>query len=333
MPSRGRYGPEYTPELVSAIASCSAAIARLDARISASSVASAWGLRAAWSGYARGLQLQGVEIDEIDVFSWGCGLRIEGRPFRATNLGEFTEFDDWRTALLSEDALGWRDGLPTAVIDPAQAAAHPALIRAIDRIRQYSRLDGTIAPWLGLPFALRDQGLCTRPLPSLVGGAKALRLKRQPSDADWLTILRSLHGAADSGLERLDHLERLYRDAQRAIVREYRAGALPSLAALSIHRPLLSPQSVSQLLGLSVAGASKLLERAASAGLVVEITQRRTWRVFLAADLAITFGYIRAQRGRPRSEPPPLPASRDLSDVFDAFDDQMAEIDRILARH
>lgn len=333
MPSRLHYGPEYTPEMVSTIASCSAVIARLDARISASSVASAWVLRAAWSGYARGLQLQGVEIDEIDVFSWGCGLRIEGRPVRATNLGEFTEFDDWRTALLSEDALGWRDALPTAVIDPAQAAGHPALVRAIDQIRQYSRLDGSIAPWLGLPFALRDQGLCVTPLPSLVGGAKALRLKRQPSDADWLTILRSLHGAAISSMERLDHLERLYRDAQRAIVREYRAGALPSLAALSIHRPLLSPQSVSQVLGLSVAGASKLLERAASAGLVVEITQRRTWRVFLAADLAVTFGYARPQRGRPKSEPPPLPASRDLSDVFDALDDQMAEIDRILARH
>ncbi|PTD24615.1 hypothetical protein CV103_07285 [Sphingomonas fennica] len=318
--------------MVTAIASCSAAIARLDARISASSVGSAWSLRAAWTGFAEALQLQGVEIDEIDVFSWGCGLNIPGRAIRATHLDEFAEFDGWRQALLSSDPLEWRDALPPSVFDQPEAAEHPPLIRAIDRVRQYSRQLGTIAPWLGLPFSLRDQGLSHVPLPCLCGGAKAMRLKPRLSDTDWLPIVRALQRAAADGTERLDQLERLYRDAQRAIVSEYRPGALPSLAALTIHRPLLSPQFVSEALGLTIAGASKLLERGVGSGLLVEVTRRRSWRVFVAGDLAVTFGYASPQRGRPRLEPPPPPVDRSLRQVFDSFDEQMAEIDRLLAR-
>lgn len=327
------FGPTYTPQIVTALASCTEAIGRLDARISVSSVASAWEMRAAWSGYANALQLQGVEIDEIDVFSWGCGLKIPGRPVRATNLDEFGGFANWRSALASNDPLEWCDRLPSAIAEPSCAAEHPPLVRALDRVRQFSRVDGTIAPWLGLPFALRDQKLCDRPLPCLAGGAKALRLKRQPQVADWLAIFRALTRAAIDGLERLTFLERLYRDAQRAILRERRPGALPSLTALTMHRPIVSPQVVAQTLDLSVAGASKLLERTAASGLLVEITRRKTWRIFLAADLAVLFGYASAKRGRPKSEPPPLPPSRELADVFDAFDEEMADIDRLLARH
>jgi len=146
-------------------------------------------------------------------------------------------------------------------------------------------------------------------------------------------VLRSLASAAEAGLARLHGLERGYRDAQRAIAAEYRPSALPALLALIQHRPLLSPQSVAKQLGLSIAGASKLLARAAAAGLLVEITQRRSWRLFLVPDLAVEFGYARAKRGRPTREPPALPARRDLADVFDAFDSEMARIDRLLGNH
>src|SRR3546814_8547065 len=85
MPSPASYGPDYTPQMAAAIASCTASISRLDARISVSSAASAWNRRATWSGYARALQLQSAEVDEIDVFSWGCGLQIPGRPMLWTD--------------------------------------------------------------------------------------------------------------------------------------------------------------------------------------------------------------------------------------------------------
>lgn len=92
-PSPARFGPEYTPKMVAAIASCTAAIARLDARIMTSSVASAWRRRAAWMGYTRALQLQAIEIDEIDVFSWGCELKIANRALRVCERTKNTASD------------------------------------------------------------------------------------------------------------------------------------------------------------------------------------------------------------------------------------------------
>ncbi|MFC3216151.1 hypothetical protein [Novosphingobium panipatense] len=107
------------------------------------------------------------------------------------------------------------------------------------------------------------------------------------------------------------------------------SGRPPRLLALTHHRPLLSPQGVADALALSVAGASKLLERAVAADLLVEITQRRSWRLFLPPDLAVEFGYAASKRGRPAKEPS-LPASRNLAVAFDAFDEEMAAIDKLL---
>ncbi|MCW1431971.1 hypothetical protein OLX23_22910 [Novosphingobium sp. JCM 18896] len=318
--------------MVNAIASCSAAIARLDARICASSVRAAWVRRAAWSGYAKALQLQQVELDEIDAFSWGCGLKLPGRAQPTTHLDLYADFAPWQAALAESDPLAWRDALPLAIGEPAGAAEHPTLIRALDRVRQHARVDGSPIPWLGLPFALRDLKLASTPLPCLVGGVKAFRLKKTPQDADWLAAIRDLEAKANAGLARLDALERLYRDAQRAITAAYRPGALPALLALTQHRPLVSPQLVASDLGLSLAGASKLLERARAAELLVEITARKTWRLFLTPDLAAEFGFVAPKRGRPVKEAAPLPRDRELAAVFDAFDHEMAKIDALLAR-
>jgi len=172
----------------------------------------------------------------------------------------------------------------------------------------------------------------TTPLPCLAGGVKAFRLKRTVGDEDWYAAMRSLEASATANLARLHELEKLHREAQRAIVAEYRPGNLPALAALLHHRPLLSPQSLAELLGMSVAGASKLLARGVDCGLLVEITQRRTWRVFLSTDLAVEFGFAAPKRGRPRKEVPPPPATRALVDVFEAFDREMANIDELLRR-
>src|SRR3546814_8664049 len=148
------------------------------------------------------------------------------------------------------DPLAWRDTLPTAISVPLIAAEHPALVRALDQVHQHARIKGSILPWLGLSFALRDMGLTATPLPCLAGGAKAFRLKRRPDENDWLAVLRALEAAARIGLERLHDLERFHRDAQRAIVAQFRPGTLPRLLALAVHQPLLSPQAVANHLGL-----------------------------------------------------------------------------------
>ena len=327
MPTSARYGPEYSPQMAQVVASATAVISRLDARILVSSIASAWQKRAAWLGYTRALQLQSVEID---VFSWGCELRIAGRALRASTVDIYAEFAPWQNALGDSDPFAWRTARPLTLAEPDVAAAHPLLVRALEMLRRDSRTDRSIAAWLGLPFALRDLGICAAPLPCLAGGIKAFRLRKTVEQADWLAAVRALEASARSGLAHLDDLERHYRAAQRAIAAEYRPGALPRLLALTSYRPLLGPQSVATLLGMSVAGASKLLERAAEAGLLVEINPRRSWRQFLTPDLATAFGFVEPRRGRPRKDPPPLPAHPRIAEAFDTFDREMAEIDAML---
>ncbi|WP_206379255.1 hypothetical protein [Sphingobium yanoikuyae] len=129
------FGPSYTPRVVTEVAHAAAVIATLNSRISRSLVQSAWQTRAAWAGYARALQLEGHEVEEIDLFSWGCRVTIPGRPLRATNRGEYEAFAPWQDMLGSSDPFAWRDALPKAVELPAEAADHPPLVRALEQIR------------------------------------------------------------------------------------------------------------------------------------------------------------------------------------------------------
>lgn len=68
--------------------------------------------------------------------------------------------------------------------------------------------------------------MVTTPLPCLVGGVKAFRLKRTVGDEDWYAAMRSLEASATANLARLHELEKLHRAAQHAIVAEYRPGHL-----------------------------------------------------------------------------------------------------------
>ncbi len=329
-PPLPRLGPPYTAEVVRSLARCTGAIAALNARVSVSPVAKPWRLRAAWSGYTTALQLQGVEVDEIDVLSWGCGIKMRGRPLLSTHLDPFDRFVPWQLLLSSHESGSWRDSLPTAIGEAAEARDHPPLVRALDLTRQHARVDGTATPWLLTPIILCGLGLTSTPLPCLAGGVKAFRLKRTPADTDWAATFNGISRSAEAALDRLDGLERLHRRGLRALLDEYRPGALPRLCALSFLRPVLSPQSVAREFQMSVAGASKLLERAAAANLLVEISDRSTWRQFLSPDLAEQLGFVAPMRGRPTNLPGALPTSKDIASILETFDTEMEAIDHLL---
>jgi hypothetical protein len=89
---------------------------------------------------------------------------------------------------------------------------------------------------------------------------------------------------------------------------------------------------VASALDLSPAGAGKLLDRAASLEVLVEVSGRRSWKAYVLPDLAVSFGFRRAPLGRPRKAPPVSVQDRDLADTLDDFDRQMAEIDARLSR-
>jgi hypothetical protein len=107
-------------------------------------------------------------------------------------------------------------------------------------------------------------------------------------------------------------------------VQERRPGALTRLLALAQLRPLLSPQSAAHALGLTLSGAGKLLARAAALELLVEVSGRRAWRVYLVPDVAVELGLKPPRRGRPTSRLPTPDPAGPLSHVIAAFDREMA---------
>lgn len=306
-----------------------AAIGALGGRVSATPVRSAWQRRAAWSGYARAMQLQGAEIDEIDVFSWGCGLALPGRARRITVVDEFDAFARWWHELRNgEDGAAWKDALP---FTPQIARNLPRILQALDLQCQYARRSDTIAAWLALPIFVHRLGLSPIPLPCLVAGAKACRQRGPVSPETVRSMIRSLTVSARRGLDGLDRMEATHRAAIRAIRAEYRPGKLPDLLALGLSVAMLSPARVAAELDLSIAGAGKLLDRGASLGLLVEVSGRRSWKTYVAPDLAASLGLRKAPLGRPRKEADGQDDGLALSAALDDFDRRMAEIDARLS--
>lgn len=120
-------------------------------------------------------------------------------------------------------------------------------------------------------------------------------------------------------------MERTRARSLVTLQRQQRPGALGRLMAMMQVAPLQTPEAVSRRLHLTLSGAGKLLRRAAEHGLVHEISQRRSWRVYLTPDLAQTLGYVAPPRGRPPLLP--TPANTDIDKVLVDFDREMAAWD------
>ena len=301
------------------------AIGRLDARITASPVAAAWRLRAAWTGYAHALQLQGHEIDEIDVFAFGCGIQVPGRAHLTTVYDPFEQFEPWRRQLVDRPAQHWREGIGAAV-DPDPNYAGPRLIRALEALRQISLGDPSIEAWLALPVLLARMGITQTPLPCLVSGEKRLRFAQAADPALLRRLLRALAEHATTGLARLDALEHDRNLAVKSIAASARQASLTRLAAQLQFKPVTSPQGLSSEFGITIAGAGKLLSRAEAAGLVKEVRGTQAWKLYLTPDLAVSFSLAPPARGRPRGNPPPLSSDTKLAASLDAFDREMAQL-------
>ena len=320
----------WSAGLAALLEQASTAIGRLDARVSAGFSVVPWQRRAAWTGYARALQLQGHEIDEIDVYSWGCALPLPGRPRLATLDDPFSGFAPWQAQFAGNARRHWREDLG-ALVTPDPAYAGPKLVRALEAVHQISLANTSIEAWLALPLLFQRIGVTQALLPCLVAGEKRLRFDQPPDQAVLRRLLKALAEAAETGLERLLAVERDRLNAARAIAAAFRPGALPRLAARLQVRPVVSPHAITREFKITIGGAGKLLARAAEAGLVREVRGTQAWKLYLTPDLAVAFGFVSPQRGRPRSDSPPLPHDRDLATVLAAFDAEMAAFDHLSA--
>jgi len=299
------------------------AVGRLDARVSATSLAPAWMLRARWTAYARALQLMGAEIDPIDVFSWGCGVPLPDRAVRRTHADDYAAFAPWQ-ARLGERARHWAEGLPFSPPEDDDRARKPLVERALDLLGLWLARAPGIEAWLALPILLHRLGMTQIPLPCLVAGDR--RLVHAPGDraARW-RLIDEIASRAEAGLAALDGLERSRTVALDAIAAEHRPGALSRLLPLMLTAPVQTPEGVARQLGLTLSGAGKLLDRAARLGFAAEISGRRSWRIYATRDVAVQLGLIEAPRGRP---PALRPRDEPVSEVVAAFDREMADLAR-----
>lgn len=321
--------PSWTGPLAHELETTAAAVASLDARISATFCQTAWARRAAWSGYAEALCGQGVEIDEIDIFGQACGLPLPSRTRQSTVGDDLSQLTEWQANLRVTARRHWREALPFTFDPPSDWGSRPVLLRALELTARHARANRTSAPWLAMPALLNALGATHNTLPNLVCPDKALRL--QPGDCAAIVrrYLKQLRRAAETGLQRLDAIEGDRLRAAGALSRARRPGSLLPLLALVQVQPVLSPRAVAIRLRLTISGAGKLLARAAASGLLVEVSGRQSWRAYLPPDLAQSFGFVPARPGRPLAPPPPTPA---LDAVLSDFDAEMRAIDERLAR-
>jgi hypothetical protein len=314
----------WSPDLVGALADAAAAIARLDARIGASSLAPAWTLRASWAGYATALRLQQLPLEEIDIIAEQCGLRLAGRAPPPTADAPFAAYPLWLARLAEPAGRHWREDLPFTFDPPAGWEEAPDLVRALTLFDAWARADRTLAPWLAFPTLLRRMGITASPLPCLVAGDPGQRFALDPRPALLKRLCKQLRRAAEDGLARLDRLERHARRSAAVIAGEHRPGKFGDLGRIALSRPCLAARTLAPLLDLTVSGAGKLLERATRLGLLVETSGRGTWRSYVTPDVALALGLVAPARGRPRLPPPSSPA---LDPVLAAFDAEMAALD------
>lgn len=306
----------------------SVSIGRLDALVSASFASPAWTLRASWTGYARALRLQGVEIDDIDVFSWGSGVPVPGRPRFQTIIDHFAAFTPWRDRL-DQTGRHWAEDLPFTVRPEPGRSRVPVLRRALDLLTDFLKADPSIMAWLALPVFLHRLGLTEVPLPCLVAGDRQLLNATRERDrgAAVRRILRMLETAAIAGRQSLRAIEDAHAISIAALAGERRPSSLGRLATLLMVAPVQSPEAVARRLRLTLSGAGKLLARAAAVGLVVEVSGRRAWRVYIVPDLAITLGFVAAPKGRPALRPRLPSPDRGLAEILAQFDSELAAFD------
>lgn len=227
-------------------------------------------------------------------------MHLPGRQHRSSLDDPFAAFSSWRQAL---GATGhhWQEQLPfTPELGDAFTAA-PALLRAWEITRQFVQVDKSIRPWLWVPVLLHRMGVTQSPLPSLACGEKALRFGTLQASPLSLRLFHHLAKAAGRSLEALDGIEVDRRRATSAIAGLHRPGQLTTLAAALLHHPVTSPDRIADMLGLTISGAGKLLDRAAKMGLVREVSGRRSWRVYAAPDVAVGLGLAPAP-ARPTSQ-------------------------------
>ena len=306
----------WSPELALAMEAALSRVHALDARISSSILLRVWQTRAALTGYAEALRLQQLPIEEVDVFSHFCDVRLPGRAIPDTSGAPYDEFAIWERRLQAGEDAHWRECLPFSFETPEGWDNAPKIVRALTLFDAWVRTDQSKWPWLQLPILLHQFGVTYEILPNLVVGTSAQRNAATGRADQLISILRRLATVADTGISRFSSMEEGLLRYSAAVRDERRPGKMEALGRLLWIEPILRPKKTADRLGMTVAGAGKLLQRAASLGLLIEISERISWKAYVTPDVGQALGLVSKPIGRPRRMPAPPVRIRETFDAL-----------------
>ncbi len=129
---------------------------------------------------ASALQLQREPVEEIDVFSHFCGIKIPGRELTETTCDPFQGFEEWEKQLYGMPQTGWREVVPGPFDLPTNWEHTPRLIKSLCLLQAWVRHDHSQRAWLQLPVLLHQMKVTSEILPCLVVGHGGSRLTCSP---------------------------------------------------------------------------------------------------------------------------------------------------------
>lgn len=175
-------------------------------------------------------------------------------------------------------------------------------------------------------------------LPATALSADGFRIWSPGSPQGLANLLTGLRREVGRGLGSLPVLRKWKREAQ-ALCSGKRAGAsVRDLVHLVSRRPILTGAGVSDALGVTPRTALNLLNEATEAGLLEELTRRRSYRAWAAIPMAQRIRSVdRQPSGYERLSGPSGPKTSDTPDgdeeALASLDEALLHADRILERY
>lgn len=373
-----------------ALERAAAALGRLDSAVTGHPLALAWRHRTRLASVCRHAATDGHRIDpyRLGAMIEGLRLTVDRRQSLVDRSIEMTGYllacRHHRLMAVAADPAGRPAENPDSERTELEAAVGTALAHlhsgpaegpvlwtaAAGMMNWLERSDDRGAIRAAIPRLLVERGLMRSLCPNLTGDA-ALRDDRATGDWRLVAILDALAGEADEGVRLLRTMERAWLNALDALERRAdlplpaaqgrrRAvrsdSPLPRAVTLLASSPTLGPAQLARVLGRSIPAATTALNELVGLGVAVELTGRRTHRLYGLPDLAplrlATAGPRRPQAGLigrpplrevPESEldvaEPPRPVlelstlpRRHQPDMPVDLDALLADTDRAIAR-
>lgn len=304
------------------------ALGRLYQAYVGSPVAEAWAARSRIEAIIHILHADGHGVDRERVLRLSYDLPVEGRLDGGNDAQVLQVMGLLGSRPEAPDGALARDVAETeAQLLPVAEGTDPGLL--LRNLRHWLLAGGRPAVGhIAFVRCLAAAGLTPGPLGVLAPSPGASRL----SEAAWLgSALTRLADAADDARRALGALALTVAEWRRRLGPRRRNSRMEVLIQEVASTIISTPASTSRRLGLSLRGASVMLEELAELGIVVEITGRKSWKTFVPSDLTIS-APRRSQRQSAPRHTAPLAPSRDLEPLFADTDSAIERAQAAMAR-